>query len=190
MEKKGAFPESDRLVAPVDDRRPGETAYVLVRPPSGGPWTYVGVARWLDDERRWQVGPLDYASWRALGDGREVSRRLPPGAEDRARGLADRLLATVGEGGWVEGDGKRCRIVGRAPRGGLRIDGGPDGFRERTVSLADIAWVLVAREAAGPGGRVDEAVVNRLRYLDGTPKGATRWIDTGWALHLVRAGGR
>ncbi|MFZ6181617.1 hypothetical protein [Nannocystis pusilla] len=29
---------------------------------------------------------------------------------------------------------------------------------------------------------LDEARVNRARYLDGAPKSSTRWIDTGWAL--------
>jgi hypothetical protein len=27
-----------------------------------------------------------------------------------------------------------------------------------------------------------EVLVNRLRYLEGTPKGSTRWNETGWAL--------
>jgi hypothetical protein len=187
VEKKGAFGEPDRLVAPIDDRRPGETAFVLARATADGPWTYVGVGRWLEAERRWAVGPLDYATWRLLGEGREVSRRLPEGAEDRARKIADRLLARVGEGGWAECDKRKCRVVGRAPKGGVRIDGGPGSFAERTVSLIDIAWVLVARDQVGPTGFLDEAVVNRLRYLEGTPKAATRWIDTGWALRLAAA---
>jgi len=33
---------------------------------------------------------------------------------------------------------------------------------------------------------LDEAFVNRVRYLEGTPRGSTRWIDTGHALRLVR----
>ena len=70
------------------------------------------------------------------------------------------------------------RAVGAAEQGGLRIDGGPSGFRERTVSLLDVAWAVVAADdVAAHGGVLDEARVN----LDGTPKGATRWIDTGWA---------
>lgn len=97
------------------------------------------------------------------------------------------LAARAGE--WVEGRGKRCRIVGASARGGVRIDGGPDGFAERTVSLVDLAWVLKAQAEVGKtGGVPDEAAVNRLRYLDGTPKGSTRWTDTGWALVVVGAG--
>lgn len=34
---------------------------------------------------------------------------------------------------------------------------------------------------------IDEARVNRVRYLEGTPKGSTRWIDTGWAITLFAA---
>jgi hypothetical protein len=34
-------------------------------------------------------------------------------------------------------------------------------------------------------GVLDEARVNRVRYLDGTLKEATLWIDTGWVLRLV-----
>jgi hypothetical protein len=56
----------------------------------------------------------------------------------------------------------------------------------RTVSLTDLAWVLVARDdARNTGGALDEVRVNRFRYLDGTPTGSTRFIDTGWALFLL-----
>jgi len=83
-------------------------------------------------------------------------------------------------------DGKRMRVLERAPKGGVRIDGGDGGFASRTVSLNDIAWCVVAKDdVAARGGILDEARVNRLRYLDGTPRGSTRWIDTGWALMLV-----
>lgn len=86
---------------------------------------------------------------------------------------------------------KQCRIVGPAKNGGLLVDGGPGGFAERTVSLTDIAWVLAASDdVAERGGLLDEQRVNRLRYIDGTPKGSTRWIDTGWAILLVRAAGK
>ena len=37
------------------------------------------------------------------------------------------------------------------------------------------------------GALLDEARVKRIRYLDGTPKGATRWIDMGWALAIIDA---
>ena len=81
-------------------------------------------------------------------------------------------------------DGKRCRIVERTA-GGVRIDGGEGGFAARRVSVTDLAWVILAADAvAEQGGVLDEARVNRLRYLEGTPRKSTRWIDTGWAIVL------
>jgi hypothetical protein len=78
--------------------------------------------------------------------------------------------------------------VGAAARGGIRVDGGPEGFAERTVSLVDLAWVVVAADdVAASGGVLDESRVNRLRYLEGVPKGSTRWIDTGWAIAAWQA---
>ena len=60
---------------------------------------------------------------------------------------------------------------------------GEHAASERAVSLADLAWVLVAQDdVEANGGLLDETRVNLLRYLEGTPKGSTRWIDTGWAL--------
>ena len=78
---------------------------------------------------------------------------------------------------------RRARVLGRSQRGGLRIDGGDEGFAERSISLTDIAWVAVADDdVRAHGGLLDEARVNRARYLVGTPRGSTRWIDTNWAL--------
>ena len=79
----------------------------------------------------------------------------------------------------------RYRVLDRTSQGGLRIDGGPGGFKERTVSTQDFAWVLEARvRADASGALLDESFVNRIRYLPGTPRGSTRWIDTGHALRL------
>jgi hypothetical protein len=36
-------------------------------------------------------------------------------------------------------------------------------------------------------GILDEERVNRLRYLEGTPRSSTRWIDTGWAMMIFAA---
>lgn len=83
----------------------------------------------------------------------------------------------------VRADGRRARVLGSASRGGFRIDGGVGGFAERTVSLLDLAWVIAAADHVKiHGGLLDERMVNRLRYLEGTPKGSTRWIDTRWAI--------
>jgi len=186
----GALVAPDRLRCDVHDRRPGETAFVLTRPQGSEAWRYAGVGRWLEDEKLWSVPELDFSTWRALGSGRETSRRLPPGRLDEAAAVVRALLDRVREDGWIGEGGHRARIVGESARGGLRIDGGPEGFQERTVSLVDIAWVLVARDdVALHGGVLDEARVNRVRYLAGTSKGSTRWIDTGWAIAAVRTAG-
>lgn len=51
------------------------------------------------------------------------------------------------------------------------------------MTLTDLAWVVVAaRDVEANGGVLDEARVNRFRYLEGTARGTTRWIDTGWAI--------
>jgi hypothetical protein len=100
--------------------------------------------------------------------------------------VVEKLLIAPGAGGWVESDGKRCRIVGRSGGGGIQIDGGPGGFSLRTVTLTDLAWVLAAKShVVAVGGLLDEARVNRLRYLDGTPRESTRFIDSGWAIILA-----
>lgn len=100
----------------------------------------------------------------------------------------ERIVEDVGEGGWIEHGDRKCRVVGRAERGGLRVDGGEGGFKERTISLLDIGWGLQARAVSEQQDRpLNEELVNQLRYLDGTPRGATRWIDTGWALVLIQS---
>jgi hypothetical protein len=182
----GAFMKPDRLEMVVSDRRPGETAFVLAKQEDGS-WRYCGVGRWSEEEEQWVIPALDFATWRALGGGRSSSRRLPAGALDRARVVMDEIVARVGRGGWVERDGRRCRVLERT-ESGVRIDGGDGGFAARVVTANDVAWTLVAvDDVAAEGGVLDEARVNRLRYLEGTPKGSTRWIDTGWALVVAGA---
>ncbi len=184
VDDEGVFTAPDRVARVVADRRPGETAYVFAT--AGGGYRYCGVGRWLDDEGAWTIPDLDFATWRALGSGRGASRRIDPRWLEGAKVVA----GSVGDG-WHEQDGRRFRVLGWSAQGGLRIDGGEDGFAERTVSLLDIAWVLAAAEDVRVnGGLLDEARVNKLRYLDGTPKGSTRWIDTGWASRLVAAARR
>jgi hypothetical protein len=73
---EGHFSEPDRLQTIITDRRPGETAFVLARPAAGAPLRYCGVARWLEPDGPWSVPALDFQTWRALGRGRECSRRL------------------------------------------------------------------------------------------------------------------
>jgi hypothetical protein len=187
VDAPGLLAAPDRVRVRLADRRPGETAFVLARV-ADARWRYCGVGRWSEAEGAWAIPDVDFATWRALGSGRECSRRLPAGAEERARRVVEAILARTPPDGWIEAGGKRCRVVGHARSGGIRIDGGGGGFAERTVSLTDLAWVLVAGDDVRErGGVLDEARVNRLRYLDGTPKASTRWIDTGWAIVVVAA---
>jgi hypothetical protein len=186
VEGAGSLTASDRVAVRVPECRPGETAFVLGRVDAES-WRYLGVGRWSDDEGAWVIPDVHFDTWRALGAGRSASRRLPAGAMERAAARVQGALAEVRQrNGWIECNGKRMRVIGLAPKGGLRIDGGDGGFAERTVSLTDVAWCLVAKDdVAKNAGVLDEARVNRMRYLEGTPKGSTRWIDTGWALVLV-----
>ncbi len=167
--------------------RPAETAFVLAKR-DDTTWQYLGIGRQTEDRGMWSVPAVDLVTWRKWGKGREVSRRLPDGALEKARLAAAELLARSEDQRWIQRGERRARILGEARNGGLRIDGGSDGFAERTVSLIDLAWVIhSAEDIAKAGGILDEARVNKLRYLDGTPKESTRWIDTGWAIAAWRA---
>lgn len=168
-------------------RRPGETAFVLAKRPDGA-FRYLGVGRWLDDAGAWRIPDADFETWRLWGEGREASRVPPEGALARAQLVVDALLDLPDAQRWLEqGNGRRGRVLGAASKGGFRLDGGDGGFNERTVSTTDVAWVVAAADDVREhGGLLDEARVNLLRYLDGTPKGSTRWIDSGWALAAWR----
>ncbi len=180
----GHFTEPDRLPRLLNDRRPGETAFVLARLEANQSWRYCGVARWLDDEGQWSLPPLDFASWRARSQRSDCSRRLLTSALDRAKTFLNELVSRIGAGSWLAHGGKRCRVVERTA-GGVRIEGGEGGFAARRVSTTDLAWVILAADGvAEHGGVLDEVRVNRLRYLEGTPRKSTRWIDTGWAIVL------
>lgn len=182
----GSLTAPDRAGLVVEGLRPSETAFVLARSQDGDGWRYLGVGRWDGGERQWIIPEVDFAVWRALGTGRTASRRLDERWLDAAREHLGRLEADVAPGTWIEARGTRLRFLGSSAKGGARIDGGPGGFAARTVSIVDVAWALAARaETARSAVPPDEAWVNRLRYLDGTPKGSTRWIDTGWALCLT-----
>lgn len=187
VEGKGRLVAPDRIRFPGIDPRPGETAFALTRADGSDPWRYAGVARFMEDDGAWACAGIDLPTFRALGEGREASRTLPRSIEERARRLVEDLLRKKGAAGIIERDGRRFRLKGPAKRGGVRIDGGPDGFEERTVSLTDIGWVLAALSEVNEDPRLlQEELVHRLRYLEGTSKGSTRYIDTGWAILLVK----
>lgn len=180
IEPGGMLEAPDRIRFAFDRRRPSETAYV-VAPRGDDRWAYLGVARYLDDEALWSLPPVDYTTWRTFGRGSAVSRRLPEGALARAERVVSALLAVADAERWIEKNGRRVRVLGAAQRGGIRI--GDGDMRERTVSLVDFAWVIAAADdVREKGGTLDEPRVNRIRYLEGTPKESTRFIDTGWAI--------
>ncbi|MDB4958194.1 MAG: ATP-dependent helicase YejH [Myxococcales bacterium] len=174
--------EPDRVRFTGITPRPAETAFVLAKREATS-WQYIGICRQTADRGIWSLPAVDLATWRKWGKGREVSRRLPGGALEKAHLTAAALLARPEDQRWIQRGARRARILGEARNGGLRVDGGPDGFAERTVSLTDLAWVIhAAEDVAATGGLLDEPRVNKLRYLDGTSKESTRWIDTGWAI--------
>jgi superfamily II DNA or RNA helicase/diadenosine tetraphosphate (Ap4A) HIT family hydrolase/SOS-response transcriptional repressor LexA len=185
IDRKGMLLEPERLRFASVVARPAETAFVLARD-AGGAWRYLGIARQSDERGTWSLPAVDLPTWRAWGEGREVSRRLPEGALARAQLAIDAVLARPAGEAWLQrSQGGRARVLGASARGGLRVDGGDGGFSVRTVSLQDVAWVIVASDdVAENGGLLDEERVNHLRYLEGTPKASTRWIDTGWAIAL------
>lgn len=187
VEGKGPLTHPDRVALAVPHRMEAETAFVLARLQGEDPWQYLGVGRWNDDDQAWVIPDVDYTTWRALGHGRSASRRLEDRWLEAAVDTVSHLLRDPGLGSWMgRGQKRRCRIVSESSKGGLRIDGGPDGFKERTISMLDLGWVLKARDRARlVSAMVDESFVNKMRYLEGTPKGSTRWIDTGWALVLT-----
>ncbi len=183
IDAKGVLVEPDRVRFAATFPRHSETAFVLARRDDGR-WRYLGVGRQTEDRGTWAIPDVDLATWRIWGEGREVSRRLPDGALARAQQVVEVLVRDDSpRAALVQPDGRTAHVRGTSPRGGLRIDGGADGFAERTVSLQDLGWVIVAADdVAAHGGVLDEERVNRQRYLEGTPRESTRWIDTGWAI--------
>jgi hypothetical protein len=183
--ESGHLPEPDRVRWSSNVAlNPSETAFVLGRTADEVGYRYLGVAHQTTESGLWQIAAVDYATWRTYGVGRAVSRRLPEEARARAQIIIDAILRRPDADRWLQrADGNHARVLGPAAQGGMRIDGGPGGFSGRTVSLIDIAWVVVAADdVVTHGGIVDEARVNRFRYLEGVPRSATRWIDTGWAI--------
>lgn len=112
-----------------------------------------------------------------------ASRELPEPARVLARRFVAAVVETAAEKGLLEGS-RPLRVRGTTRSGGLRVDGGEGGLRERTISLIDLGWVLLADQAA-KSDMPTEAEVNAARYLPGTPRRSTRWVDTGIGLALL-----
>jgi hypothetical protein len=190
IDNKTVLKSPTEVALPDVNPRPGETVFALARRAEGG-WRYLGVGRRSEDAREslFEIPEVDYETWRTWGAGRSASRALPHEALTVAQRMVDQMM-DVPEAKRVVTNpvGRRGFVRGRAQKGGLRLDGGPERFAERTVSLTDLGWVAVAaRDVEQNGGVLDEARVNRLRYLEGTDRAATRWIDTGWAIAVYQA---
>lgn len=112
-----------------------------------------------------------------------ASRDLPEPARALARRFVAAVVEATAEERLPQGD-RTLRVRGTTRSGGLRVDGGEGGLRERTISLTDLGWVLLADQAA-ESDMPTEAEVNAARYLPGTPRSSTRWVDTGIALVLL-----
>ena len=112
-----------------------------------------------------------------------ASKDLPVAAKQLAERFVEFVLSSIPPDGAVSGK-RSLRVVGRSRRGGLRVDGGEDGFRPRTVSLTDIGWVLAADDR-DPDRTPTEADVNAVRYDPETPRRSTRWVDTRIALEVL-----
>jgi superfamily II DNA or RNA helicase/diadenosine tetraphosphate (Ap4A) HIT family hydrolase/HKD family nuclease/SOS-response transcriptional repressor LexA len=190
IERKGLLISPTQVAMPEVSPRPGETVFVIARRDAES-WRYLGVGRRLEDlrETAFEIPEVDYGTWRAWGGGRSASRTLPDEVLSVAQRIVD-IVTSLPEAlrEITNPAGNRAFVRGRTARGGLRIDGGPSGIQPRTVSLTDLAWVVVAaRDVEAKGGVLDEARVNRFRYLEGTAHDTTRWIDTGWAIGAFRA---
>jgi hypothetical protein len=174
IDNKTMLRSPTEVALPDVNPRPGETVFALARPDEGG-WRYLGVGRRSEDAREslFEIPEVDHEA--DVGSGPiGLTCAAPRGAHRRAA-EAKRVVTNPA--------GRRGFVRGRAPKGGLHLDGGPERLAERTVSLTDLGWVAVAaRDVETNGGVLDEARINMLRYLEGTDRGATRWIDTGWAV--------
>jgi superfamily II DNA or RNA helicase/diadenosine tetraphosphate (Ap4A) HIT family hydrolase/SOS-response transcriptional repressor LexA len=190
IDRKGVLVSPTEISMPEVKPRPGETVFVLaLREP--GTWRYLGVGRREEDVREalFEIPEVDFDTWRTLGRGRSASRTLPDEVLSVAQRIVDALTSLPEtERVITNAADVRAFVRGRASRGGLRIDGGPAGFKPRTVSLTDLAWVVVAaRDVKVKGGLLDEVRVNRVRFLEGTASDSTRWIDTPWAIAAYQA---
>ena len=147
-------------------------------------WRYHGLGHPRDDQEAWSIEEVDYSTYKRHGATPGASRRLDEDAEAWAEAFVERFERDHEPGDIIEARGKTCRFLSITSRKSIRIDGGEDGFSARSISKTDLAWVHRARERCEEA-LVTEEFVNQLRYLPGTPKKSTRYIDTNWALVLT-----
>lgn len=169
--------QASEMEAPDRMHRSGPPI-ILVKEPEADVWRVLR-AQPTEDPSLVAVSGMDHSLWQAIGGG-GASLTLPDGVRERV--LAQLLAAPLVGQRIQRPGGKAATVQTVRPQGGVRIQ--PEHGEERAVSLTDICWVAVAQ---AQGGMLDEATVNRWRYLPGTPKASTRWIDTGWAIGIWEA---
>ncbi len=184
IDGEGSLRAPDRLTY-AGQNSPAETAFVFERR-GDDTLTSLGVARQVEGTAEWTLPEVDFLTWRRLGASRTASRPTPEPLARRARELVERALGLIGIGGVISrSTGTTASLTGQTSQGGMVLTSTAEGATSRSVSLADLAWVLAAADDASTmGGEVDENRVNQLRYLPGTPEESTRWIDTGWAIAI------
>jgi hypothetical protein len=167
------------------DLRPGsgEAAYVFTAAQDGA--RFLGIARWLGTDEGWDIPNLPLDVWVAFGGGRLPSRALPQDALGQAEACVRQVLELpVTERLLVPSDGGQGRMLGSSPCGGLRVDAGDVS---RRISLADIAWAIVAwKHAQANGLEFSLRSAKALRYVEGTPESAMRSGEMRWALAISR----
>jgi len=182
---RDVLPAPDRFAPPPGlVRAPGETACVLARSRVSDRWTFLGVGRWTDEERSWAFPAPSALRWHELVTKATWSRTLP--AMWRAQAVEfTRQIGATKIGQVFTADGRDVRVVGVSRDGGVFVEGADGGMQRRSVSATDIGWVIHAADvAARAGEKLSAEGANRLRYLSGTPKGKTRFIDTKLAVGL------
>ena len=186
FEGTGPLERPDRYSGEGVAAAPGETAFVFARGSGDDSWTFLGIGRWKAHHCEWEFPPPPLSLWRLLSSRRSASRTLPRNWVDAAARFAEEAgVGLVGK--TVQKGGAVWSVLGSTNGGGIAIERSNGGGSRRIVTATDLGWALAAEnDVARFGGILSEARVNRLRYLYGTPKEATRWIDTGWAIALLR----
>ncbi|CAD7698670.1 unnamed protein product [Ostreobium quekettii] len=157
-----------------------ERAHIFFKSDEGEDrWVYHGEGARDGEREAWRIADVDVDTYKRFGGSRAKSRDLPAHAKQWAKAFTEKLQDTLGEDGVVNARGRTCRVVSVSDRGSVEIEGvGEDGFKPRKVSNTDLAWVLLARDK-NTSPILDEATVNRARYLPGTKPSSMRYIDTG-----------
>lgn len=135
----GRFFAPNRLRIPVIDRRPAETAFVLVAAEEPAHWIYLGIGRWLDDEACWSVPELDFPHVASVGHRREciapAAATLPGPGPHRGCPCPRGTCREVDRGSWEAMPHRARERAGRPAHRWWRR------WVHRTDSLGDGYWM-------------------------------------------------